>query len=148
MRKIRSVVWSVLVLVAMLAALTVPALAASKPALSKDDFSFGGKTVKGYTNFIDYCEATGNQNPYQFTNESKACQNANRGINIGDPANVIQDKVQAKYGTPSKITEGAEGPDYVYQFSYHGKTYRKIFHTVVQHAEQENWVYAIEYQVK
>lgn len=53
-------------------------------ALTKKDFSYGGRTVNGYTNYIDCIEKSGRTRSYWFTDESSYCEKANRGLNIGD----------------------------------------------------------------
>lgn len=52
--------------------------------LTYSDFSFGGRTVKGYKNFIDLCEKEGGSHNYYFDSTSEACKKANRGINVDD----------------------------------------------------------------
>lgn len=53
-------------------------------ALTKKDFSYGGRNVNGYTNYIDCIEKSGRTRSYWFTDESSYCEKANRGLNIGD----------------------------------------------------------------
>lgn len=53
-------------------------------ALTKEDFSYGGRNVNGYTNYVDCIEKSGRTRPYWFSEESSYCQKANRGLNIDD----------------------------------------------------------------
>lgn len=53
-------------------------------ALTKADFSYGGRNVNGYTNYVDCIEKSGRTRSYWFTDESSYCKKANRGLNIGD----------------------------------------------------------------
>lgn len=67
---------------------TSTATGTTKPAdplaLTKDDFSYGGRTVNGYTNYIDCIEKSGRTRPYWFSSSSSYCKKANRGLNIED----------------------------------------------------------------
>lgn len=53
-------------------------------ALTKADFSYGGRNVNGYTNYVDCIEKSGRTRPYWFSEPSEYCKKANRGLNIYD----------------------------------------------------------------
>ena len=125
--------------------------------LSKADFSFGGKTVKGYQNFIDLCEKEGGSHNYYFNEESDYCKNANRGVNIFSDVLVSHNSITDAFGEPDRIgnmdtmpewnAEGSvTGVKYYYSFQYHGRTYYKIFY--VGEAIQWAGVQGIEYIVE
>ena len=125
--------------------------------LSKADFSFGGKTVKGYQNFIDLCEKEGGSHNYYFNEESDYCKNANRGVNIFSDVLVSHNSITDAFGEPDRIgnmdtmpewnAEGCVmGVKYYYSFQYHGRTYYKIFY--VGEAVQWAGVQGIEYIVE
>lgn len=128
-------------------------------ALTKEDFDYGGNTVKGYSNFIDLCEAQAGLHHYYFTVPSVACANANRGINIRDNANLYEDKVKEKFGTPDETRDLSfyddssngiyisAGRSYVYGFKYNGRQYYKIFYIQAQHGGGEDYVQGIEYKM-
>ena len=132
---------------------------AGSGALSKADFSFGGRTVNGYQNFIDLCEKEGGSHSYYFSDAGTYCKNANRGVDIGDDVLDDHNSVKDAFGEPdveSEIEDEAmpdwsndpqcRGFHYIYSFSYHGHTYKKIIFVVVGAA----WagVSGIEYVVE
>ena len=127
--------------------------------LTYSDFSFGGRTVKGYTNFIDLSEKEGGSHSYYFSDAGTYCKNANRGVDIGDDVLDDHNSVKDAFGEPdveSEIEDEAmpdwsndpqcRGFHYIYSFSYHGHTYKKIIFVVVGAA----WagVSGIEYVVE
>ena len=127
--------------------------------LTYSDFSFGGRTVKGYKNFIDLCEKEGGSHSYYFSDAGTYCKNANRGVDIGDDVLDDHNSVKDAFGEPdveSEIEDEAmpdwsndpqcRGFHYIYSFSYHGHTYKKIIFVVVGAA----WagVSGIEYVVE
>lgn len=127
--------------------------------LTYSDFSFGGRTVKGYKNFIDLCEKEGGSHSYYFSDAGTYCKNANRGVDIGDDVLDDHNSVKDAFGeadVESEIEDEAmpdwsndpqcRGFHYIYSFSYHGHTYKKIIFVVVGAA----WagVSGIEYVVE
>lgn len=124
-------------------------------ALTKDDFSYGGKTVNGYTNYIDCIEKSGRENPYWFSEESAACAKANRGVNVHSPANSVQNLVTEKFGKPQTISDDytlepvyphLRATAYCYSFHYNKTTYWKIFCIASQHGGSEDFVQIIFYR--
>lgn len=65
--------------------------ASAAAALSRNDFTYGGREIKGYKNFVPRVLEKGD-GYYYFVEKSDACKSANRGINIGDNASKIGDQ--------------------------------------------------------
>lgn len=128
--------------------------------LTYSDFSFGGRTVKGYKNFIDLCEKEGGSHNYYFDSASEACKKANRGINIDDTIayvdgadnywsngmdnNTIFDQygetteLKRQYGSndpsflpPTSELDMASYCKYDYSFKKGKHTYHKTFYLVI-----------------
>lgn len=128
-------------------------------ALTKDDFSYGGRKVNGYTNYIDCIEKSGRTRSYWFSESSSYCQKANRGVDIGSSALNSDNKVEKAFGTPYQYKASVELPSwhnqddivstegqaYIYKLIYHGRTYYKIFY--ISSAVQWACVCGIEYSI-
>lgn len=167
----KNVISMLLALVLSACLLAVPTLASTPAPLTKDDFSFGGKTYQGYTNFVDLVEAKGGTPHYYFDDDTPEARKANRGvkiwsdlyrkpgdISIGDWENYNTNPIFTAYGKTNQIpVEREDLPDYVpnaqggfaklvYPFSYRGRTYYKIFW--LGHGCGECDVIGIEYTVK
>ena len=168
-QKILSIILTVFILTA---AVIIPANAKSK-ALSKSDFGFGGRSVNGYTNFVDLCEKQGGKHEYYFDTPSSACRKANRGINVDqifcydEPnynpnATFKNNKIFDEYGKMKKIDCGKKAPSFVikkndgynwinwkydYEFKNGGRTFHKIFYFYTTAPAGEYIVSAIEYTV-
>lgn len=141
--------------------------------LTYSDFSFGGRTVKGYKNFIDLCEKEGGSHNYYFDSPSEACKKANRGININDefvPAgNGYSDSLDGssnaifeQFGEVTRMDWGSNYPPldrypdgndpdffqkYDYTFETGGRTYHKTFYFLIGHHYGEHTLLGIEYTV-
>lgn len=104
-------------------------------ALGRSDFTYGGREIKGYKNFVPRVLEKGD-GYYYFVEQSDACKNANRGINIGENASRIGDK----YGTAKVVRlSEKEVPQYALgdftkhsrmRYTYHegGSTFYKTFY--------------------
>lgn len=130
MKKTISVLLSLLLMFSLLA---IPASAAN--ALGRSDFTYGGREIKGYKNFVPRVLEKGD-GYYYFVEKTDACKNANRGINIGDNASRIGDK----FGT-AKVVRLSEKdvPGYAlgdftkhsrmrYSYKEGGSTFYKTFY--------------------
>ncbi len=123
MKKAISLLLSLLMVFSVFSCLAVSASAAS--ALSRNDFTYGGREIKGYKNFVPRVLEKGD-GYYYFVETSDACKSANRGINIGDNASRIGDQ----YGT-AKVVRLSESsvPQYALgNFTKHSRmryTYRE-----------------------
>lgn len=128
-------------------------------ALTKDDFSYGGRKVNGYMNYIDCIEKSGRTRSYWFSEPSSYCRKANRGVDIGSSALNSDNKVEKAFGTPYQYKAGVElpawhnqddilsteGQEYIYTLTYHGRTFYKIFY--ISSAVQWAGVCGIEYSI-
>lgn len=139
--------------------------------LTYSDFSFGGRTVKGYKNFIDLCEKEGGSHNYYFNTVSDECAKANRGVNVNDgfawagdvPAN-NGNKIFEQFGETEEIDCGYyDVPQFVkdrnppeslinykydYQFTKGNRTYHKIFYWIVTPQGGEYILNGIVYTVE
>lgn len=128
-------------------------------ALTKADFSYGGRTVNGYTNYIDCIEKSGRTRSYWFSTSSEYCRKANRGVDINASALTSDDKTKKAFGTPFQERDNVtlpewrntddivldQGFEYIYKMNYHGRTYYKIFYIAA--AVQWACVVGIEYSI-
>ena len=150
---------------------TKPDVTTPGSPLTYSDFSFSGRTVKGYTNFIDLCEKEGGSHNYYFNTESDECAKANRGINVNDgfawegdvPAN-NGNKIFEQFGETEEINCGYyDVPQFVmdrnppenlinykydYQFTKGNRTYHKTFYWIVTPQGGEYILNGIVYTVE
>lgn len=138
--------------------------------LTYSDFSFGGRTVKGYTNFIDLCEKEGGSHNYYFDEDSEACRKANRGIAFDDffawedpeenpYAEFSDNKIFNQFGETESIDCNNNLPaflsdyvteyiyKYVYQYQRGKRTYTKTFYYGITPKGGADSLIGIEYTV-
>ena len=130
MKKQLSLLLSLSVVLSMTA---VVALAANP--LSRSDFSYGGREVKNYKNFVPRV-LEGGDAFYFFVEPSDYCTKANRGINIGSNYSKIGDaygRAKVVKLSESSMPEYAKG-DFTshsrmrYTYKESGKTFYKTFY--------------------
>lgn len=153
---------------------TKPDVTTPGSPLTYSDFSFGGRTVKEYTNFIDLCEKEGGSHNYYFDSASEACKKANRGINVDDTIayvdgadnywsngmdnNTIFDQygetteLKRQYGSndpsflpPTSELDMASYCKYDYSFKKGKHTYHKTFYLVITDLAGAYILQGIEY---
>lgn len=165
-KKLLKSIISVLLSLLMLATIFIVPTTAAPKKLSKSDFTFGGRKVNGYTNFIDLCEKKGGKHEYYFDTPSSACKKANRGLNVDDmfcsTDPKMANKIFKKYGTTKEIWCDDTAPafvlkknyggvwankKYVYKFKKGKRTFYKTFYFYMTSHTSDYFLLAVEYTV-